>query len=212
MRARQVTIVTLAGLVSLGGTGCVSLKRTPGARFFVLRSLAQPESTAAAAASTERFVAVLPVRIPGALDRPQLVTWTGPNEVRFDEFLRWAEPLDAGATRTLAEDLALLLPQQRVLPAPWPASAAPRCRVATELRVFGVQPDGQARLEASVALLAPREERVLLRRSFAASRAVSSGRSRSAGPVAAVEAMSELLNGLAKEIASAIQSLPQGAP
>ena len=119
------------------------------------------------------------MRIPGALDRPQLVAWTAPNELRLDELQRWAEPLDEGTTRTLAENLAALLPRR-----PHPARALagsrplPRCRVATELRVFGLQPDGEVRLEASFVLLAPKEERVLARRSFAASRKPVAGAAR----------------------------------
>jgi uncharacterized lipoprotein YmbA len=214
-RRRLVATLTLVGLgpLALAGSGllalagCVSFKRTPGARFFVLRSLVEPKTAEAAAPPVEGFVGLLPVRIPGALDRPQLVTWTAPNELRLDEFLRWAEPLDEGATRTLAEDLAALLPRDRILRAPWPAAASPRCRVATELRVFGLQPNGEVRLEAGFVLLAPKEERVLARRSFASSRPPAAG-ARAASPGASVDAMSELLADLAKQIAQAIESLP----
>jgi len=46
------------------------------------------------------------IRLPGVLDRPQLVVRTGPQTVEIREFDRWAEPLDQMATRVLAEDIA----------------------------------------------------------------------------------------------------------
>jgi len=46
------------------------------------------------------------IRLPGVLDRPQLVVRTGPQTVDIREFDRWAEPLDQMATRVLAEDIA----------------------------------------------------------------------------------------------------------
>jgi uncharacterized lipoprotein YmbA len=46
------------------------------------------------------------IRLPGVLDRPQLVVRNGPQTVDILEFDRWAEPLDQMATRVLAEDIA----------------------------------------------------------------------------------------------------------
>lgn len=204
---------TLAAVALAMATGCVSLQRTPEPRFFVLRALA-PSPTAgpsavAAPATSEAVLAVVGVRIPDHLERPQLVVWAAPNELRIDEFLRWAEPLDAGVTRTLADDLAGLLPAYRVVRAPWPAVLSPRCRVATELRVFGTQPDGRVTVEGTYTLLAPRgDERALVRRSFAFARPAQTG-PWDAGR--SVEAMSELLVDVAKEIAASVEALPLGA-
>jgi uncharacterized lipoprotein YmbA len=136
MRARLVALLVLPGL-GLAAPGCV-LKRTPEARFFVLRSLAEPPAAPPAEAPAT-LVGVLPVRMPGYIDRPQLVTWTAPGELRIDEFLRWAEPLDAGITRTVAENLDALLPESHVVRAPWAARAQPRCRVWLQLDLFGPQ-------------------------------------------------------------------------
>jgi uncharacterized protein len=209
MRRRLVATLTLAGLGSLALgcalalSGCVSLKRTPGARFFVLRALVEPQASPVPVAGT---IGLLPVRIPGALDREQLVTWTAANELRLDELRRWAEPLDEGVARTLALNLAALLPGDRVLRTPWPAAVAPRCRVASELSVFGPQPNGEVRLEASFLLLAPQQERVLARRAFSASRKPDT-----ADVSAAVDAMSALVADLARQIAEAIAALPEPA-
>ena len=143
--SRARTAALLAGLAA-AAAACVSLKRTPEARFFVLRATAEPVP-AAADGALAGIVTVLPVRLPDHLDRPQVVTWTAPGELGINEFVRWGEPLDAGITRALAEDLAVLLPEHRVLRYPWAAAVKPRCRVAADVQVFGLQPSAEVRLE-----------------------------------------------------------------
>jgi uncharacterized lipoprotein YmbA len=211
MRARVLALLVLAGL-GLGATGCVSLRRTPEARFFVLRPLAPPSAEAAGEVPAT-LVGVLPVRMPGYVDRPQLVTWTAPGELRIDEFLRWAEPLDAAATRTVAENLDALLPGSRVLRSPWPATAHPRCRVWVELTLFGLQAGGEVRLEGRWALLPARDPHPLATRPVSLHRGPFAGAEGQAPDASVgVEAMSALLADLSREIADAVRALPPEGP
>ena len=204
MRTRLVVLAALAA-TALGPAGCVSLKRTPEARFFVLRSVIEPPE---ARPSTAGLVGLLPVRLPGHLERPQLVTWAGPGELRIDEYLRWAEPIGTGVTRTLAENLDALLPAHPVIRSPW-ASAAPLfCRVRVDLRVFGPQESGEIRLEGRWMLLPARDQRPLAYRSTSLRREPLRTGPAGASTSAEVEAMSALLADLAKEIAAGIETLP----
>jgi hypothetical protein len=208
-RARFLAALALAGLAPTL-PACVSLKRTPEARFFALRTLAEP--MAAEAAATPALVGLLPVGLPGYLERPQLITWVGPGELRIDEYLRWAEPLDAGLSRTLAANLEALLPEGRVIRSPWPASASKRlrCRVRVELQRFGPRESGEVVLEGRWALLPPDGERPLVGRPARLERGPSAAPGERPDAVAGVEAMSELVADLAREIASAIRALPAG--
>jgi hypothetical protein len=190
----------------------VSLKRTPEARFFVLRSVAEPEAAPGARTAARGFVGVMPVRLPGHLDRPQLVTWLGPGELRIDEFLRWGEPLQAGLTRTLTENLQALLGEHHVARAPWRAAVVPRCRVATELRVFGLQPAGEVHLDGRWALLAADGETPLARGTASFRRGPLAPGPSGVEPAAEVDAMSELVADLAREIAAAVRALPDEGP
>ncbi len=210
MRARLV-VASWAAL-GLALTGCVSLKRTPEARFFVLRSLAEPAATPAPPLAKHGLVGVLPVRLPGHLERPQLVTWAAPGELRIDEFVRWGEPLDAGLTRTVTENLVALLPDSFVARYPWRASAVPRCRVAIELRSFGLQPDGRVLLDGRWALLPASGEQPLARGAASFTRGPLPRGAAGIDAVADVEAMSELVADLSREIASAILELPPPEP
>jgi uncharacterized protein len=208
MSARCVVALVAAG-TALCAAGCVTLKRTPSARHFFLRPVAEAPASAEAR-GTSRILGVLPVSLPEYLDRPQLVTGAAQGELRIDEFLRWAEPLDAGATRTLTENLGALLPGDRVLEWPWSAATDLRCRVRVEVSLFGLQSDGKVRLEGRWTLLPAQGEHPLVARSMRLSRGpVSLER---AATEQAVAAMSGLLADLAREIADVARALPPEAP
>ena len=202
----RTTGSALALLAAGALVGCVSLKRTPEARFFTLGPIAEPPASAASNRASVGAVGVLRVSLPGFLARPQLVAWSGPGEVRIDEFLRWVEPLDAGVQRVLAEDLARLLPSYDVVTAPWPRSAALRCRVRAELVRFGRQPGGEVLLSGRFVLLHGQSERALFSRDVELRRDPGQ-----ADPGRAVEAMNALLADLAAQIARAIGTLPEEA-
>jgi uncharacterized lipoprotein YmbA len=199
----KITRSVVALLAAGAFAGCVSLKRTPEARFFTLRPVAERPASSASNAAGPGIVGVLPVSLPGFLERPQLVAWSAPGEVRVDEFLRWAEPLDASVQRVLADDLETLLASHRVIRSPWAKSTTVQCRVRAELIRFGLQPGGEVALSARFVVLPAQSERPLLSRDMELRRDGSR-----ADPGPAVEAMSALVADLAAEIAKAIVTLP----
>jgi uncharacterized lipoprotein YmbA len=77
-----------------------------------------PAATAGAAPMPNVSVAVGPVTVPSAVDRPQFVVQVAPNRVEIDEFHRWAAPLEDGIARAVAGDLAVLLGTQSVAAGP----------------------------------------------------------------------------------------------
>ena len=205
MRTRLSIALPAAALAAI--SGCVSLKRTPEARFFALQPVA--EAPAAAAPHTEAgVVGVLPVLLPGHLERPQLVRWSGPGEVRIDEFLRWAEPLDTGVLRVLAQDLETLLPAYRIVRAPWPGATPLRCRVRVELVRFGPQPGGELSLSGRFTLLPARGERPLVTRTLDLRHEAPRGND----PGLVVDGMSALLAQMGGQIAAAVAALPPEPP
>lgn len=92
-------------------------------------------------------IGIEPVKLPGYLDRPQIVTLHGQGQVRMAEFHRWAEPVAEGFERLLAGGIqerlpgsdVLLLPTRQV-PLAW--------TVAVQVREFYVA-DQRCRLKAS---------------------------------------------------------------
>jgi uncharacterized lipoprotein YmbA len=64
-------------------------------------------------------IAIGPVKIPEYLNQPEIVTRITQNEVRVDEFVKWAEPLENNISRALAENLPSLLCIRSIAIFPW---------------------------------------------------------------------------------------------
>jgi uncharacterized lipoprotein YmbA len=78
-------------------------------------TLAPPATAPAVAAAAARYaVAVGPVKLPEAVDRPQLVLREGGSRVRILEEHRWAGPLREEIARSVAASLARQLPDAQI--------------------------------------------------------------------------------------------------
>ncbi len=130
-KPRRSRIAMLCAVAVLAA-GCGT---TPASRFYTLSA----SSTAAAAASNVS-VAVGPVSVPAIVDRPEIVVDSGANEVRLDEFNRWAAPLQDNLSRVVAENLVTLLGTPRVTSLPHTASGDADYRVAIEVQRFESAP------------------------------------------------------------------------
>jgi len=133
-----VALTICAALVF--ASGCAS---TPPSRFYTLSAVAVP-----AAAPSNVSVAVGPVSVPADVDRPQFVVSAGPNQVRLDEFNRWASPLQNGISRVVAENLVMMLGTPRVTLFPQTLSADADYRAAIEVQSFASAPGEAAMLDA----------------------------------------------------------------
>lgn len=96
-----------AGLVVLALGGCKIIPEAvvDPTRYFVLNGPASSELVSAHPIGTYQ-VGLRPVELPGYLrNRKDMVVRTGANELRFQEYALWAEPLDAGVSRVLKQQL-----------------------------------------------------------------------------------------------------------
>jgi len=103
----HAVILLLASAVCL--SACAGKSAT--SQFYVLSSLPQP----ALGAAEGTVIGVFPVAMPDYLDRPQIVTRVSENELKLDEFSRWAEPLKDSFTRALVQNLSTLLNTAKVI-------------------------------------------------------------------------------------------------
>jgi len=138
--ARRIRYLLPIAVAAAVAAGC---GRSPMARFYTLDSTA----TADAAATTRITIAVGPVSVPAAVDRPQFVVQAAPNRVEVDEFNRWAAPLGENIARAVAGDLAALLGTPVVASAPV-AGFTPTHRVAIDIQRFESVPGRTALVEA----------------------------------------------------------------
>jgi uncharacterized protein len=133
--AARAIVCMLAALAA----GCAS---SPS-RFYTLSATATPS-----AASSKVSVAVGPVSVPAAVDRPQIVVSTSANQVTLDDFNRWAAPLQDNLARVVAENLGALLGSPRVTLFPQTLNADVDYRVQIEIRNFESAPGKSASLDA----------------------------------------------------------------
>jgi hypothetical protein len=89
-----------------------------------------------------------PVSVPAVVDRPQIVVITGPNQVRLEEFNRWAAPLQNSIARVVADNLVLMLGTPRVTLSAQTLGADADYRAAIDVQRFESTSGEAATLDA----------------------------------------------------------------
>jgi uncharacterized lipoprotein YmbA len=142
---KTVTLVVTFTTLLLAGCGSSS----PRVEFYTLNPLTGMQAEANIPASDQKLsIGVGPVEIPEILDRPQIVTRSGPNKLNVDEFNRWAGRLDERVAQVLAENISLLLATDQVAVYPWQTDFKPRYKIALKIRYFEGQWSKDVVLEA----------------------------------------------------------------
>lgn len=142
---KKITLAVTFTTLLLAGCGGSSQR----VEFYTLNPLTGIQAKTNTPATDQKLsIGVGPVEIPEILDRPQIVTRTGPNKLSIDEFHRWAGRLDESFAVILAENISLLLATDQVAVYPWQADFKPRYRVGLEIRYFEGQWGKDVLLEA----------------------------------------------------------------
>jgi hypothetical protein len=137
---RRLAAIAIPCIVVILVAGCGS---SPMSRFYTLSATPAPAGTV-----SDVSVAVGPVTIPAMIDRPQIVVSAGANQVRLDEFNRWAAPLQSNISRVVADNLSAILGTPRVSLFPQTMSAAADYRVVVQVQSFDSAPGDAATLDA----------------------------------------------------------------
>ncbi len=209
MRRSFFSLLALEWLLFLFVSGCAS---SPTSRFYQLSSLKMSSLNSGAAGAGEKLsgiktkifnIKVGPVQIPDYLDRPQIVTASGGNELKLAEFDRWAGSLEQDVTRVMSEDLAVLLPADRFRVAQWSSwsAAASQYQVAVNIIRFEGAPGRSVLLKAQWTIF-NREHKLKVHEESVITEEVHG-----ATYGAFVMAMSNALAGLSRAIAGSIMSL-----
>jgi len=118
-----------------------------------------------AAVAVPDNVVVVRVTVPEVVDRPQVVTRVSANEVRIDEFARWAEPLKSDIGRAIAADLAKLLASDHVTVFDTSQNAEPTWRIRVDVMRFDSEPAVAASIDAIWTIQPPGKQAVITGRS-----------------------------------------------
>jgi uncharacterized lipoprotein YmbA len=105
--------LALLGAGLLLSVGCTQLAPTS---FYTLAATAEPSG--GARRDRGLVIGLGPVTLPAYLDRPDIVTRLGENQMQLADLHKWAEPLEPLLTRIMAQDLFALLDAEDVIPLP----------------------------------------------------------------------------------------------
>jgi uncharacterized lipoprotein YmbA len=123
--------------------GLVACSSSPQPRLFTLASRQGPPA--------EQFsgtIAVKPVDFPKYLDRPQLVRYADPYELKTSEFDRWGEGMPEMLTRVLINDLQSRWPRSHVVEASGPLTVPSDATIEVDISRFEAEPAGTVVLTA----------------------------------------------------------------
>jgi len=145
----------LAGLLSiLLVNGCATTSRPVD--FYTLSPAALPgEPESLAANCRDVVIGIGPVLWPRYLDRPQIVTRLSPNRISFDEFHRWAGPLDENFEQVLIDNLSKRLQTDYVIKSPGQLPYKPRYKVQIRINQFDGRPGDAVTLKAAWSVVDP---------------------------------------------------------
>ena len=194
MRPTLTILATCLCLVLLAGCGV-----TQPARFYILT----PVEFAGESPLAGPALGIGPVNFPAYLDRPEIAHRSGGNQLHFADSDRWAEPLKTTFSRTLAENLSVMLPSNRVNLYPWARSARIDYQVSIDVVRFDADASGMVVLVAGWEIIRPDGTAVISRH--------RGSYTESAGGMvypAIVAAQSRALERLARDIVTAITVQP----
>lgn len=188
-------VLAVASAVSL--SACFVGRDDPS-RFYTLTAVAAAPATG----TSPLGVGLGPVSMPGYLRRPTLAIRVDTNQVRYEEFARWAEPLASQFQRTLARDLEILLASDRVVQFPWAGDTPVTVAVRVDVHAFEVDTSNTARLDATWTIRDPRTGAI--RHGDESTIAEPSPPGNRDGADAAVAGLSRAVARLAEQIAAAL--------
>jgi len=137
-------------LASLTLIGCSALKpKADLTRFYVLSSQLPAPPSASSKLAPGSTIVIGPSQLPHYLQATPIVVDDGPNRILRLDLHQWAEPLDKGIGRVLANNLSQLLGTSRVVVYPEPAAEGPGYDLSYVFSKFDGSLSGDVILEVS---------------------------------------------------------------
>jgi len=149
-------------------------------------------------------IGVGPIEVANYLNRQEIVTRRGPNELGISEFHLWAEPLESNLSHVLVENLSILLSEDPVCLSPFPGPTSVDYRVAVNVLRLEGKLGGNASLVARWSLSGEEGREVLPSKESDFTEPTDGE-----GYEALVSAQSRAVGALSREIAQAIRAVLQ---
>lgn len=202
--ALLITVVTSLWVF----TACMNLGTSASTRFYLLESMPTANASSGHGGGlADTSLGIGPVTIPSYLDRPQLVTRLGANELRIDEFRRWAEPLRASISRVIEANVAMLTGAKHIHSYPKRCSAVIDYQISLDVLRFDADTAGSVTLKSVWRIMSPVGHQQLMER-----RATIVKPSGSTDTIDVVDAMNNALAALSQEMVNALVEVAGRVP
>jgi uncharacterized protein len=186
-------------MLCLWPLGCAT---SPPTKFYLLSPVPAPNLEVGDTQSgPQTIIRVDAVVIPGYLDRNEIVTRMGENEIRLADLNQWGEPLRDSLTTILALNLSRLLPAKRFAFFPFKCPSSLDYQLSVEIVRMDGRLDGDVHLTAQWSILKGKENHIVATHK---SRLKASKSPRDYNEL--VASQSQLLEVLSREIAKSIQA------
>lgn len=198
MISKKIVYSVMKLLIIMSVAGCTGT--SPNALYYTLSSIEKDSIVNQSTKGHSDFaVGIGPVTFPDQLERPAIVTQTGKNQLKINEFHRWGGSLQQNFTRVMTQNLALLLQTDQIMARPWERYFKPDLRIAVDIQNFGGQLGEYAELNTIWIIIEEGKNTEAAVHHFAIKETVADD---SYG--ALVAAQSRALASLCKEIATAL--------
>lgn len=191
--------------MSLALAGCLGSSRP--SRFYTLAPLQIRNGQGGT--PPDATLAIGPVEIPESIDRPQIVTRTGANELVVAEFDRWGGSLDTEISGALVATVRDRLASQQIAVAPWRSAilsgVGPSYRAAVSVSRFDGIPGQSVVLQGRWELIGQSGESLGVRE------ATVTEKTDGAGYDALVAAMQKVLVRFGQQMADSVLATTQTA-
>ncbi len=180
--------------LALLATALLTVGCTTSSKNFYILSASGPVPTGGGVG-----IGVGPITLAEYVNRPNLVTQQGPNQLAVSEDDRWAGDLSASITRVMAANLGRELRTGNVRSYPWPSDHELNYQVTLDVRQLHSQADGYAIIECGWRAYSLPDRRLKASKTFTDREPLDSD-----GYNASVAAQSRLLERLADSIAKSL--------
>ncbi|MFH2091810.1 MAG: PqiC family protein [Pseudomonadota bacterium] len=143
---QRLLIFTLAGCFLLG---CIATTPAVSTRFYVLTpvdpaapSMREPDQ------AFPLSIQIAALRLPQYLEKPQIVTRSGSNQLELAEYHQWGGNLRKNMIHVLAQNFSQLLATADICMAPFQPASPPVFIIELEVMQFEADAGGKARLWA----------------------------------------------------------------
>ncbi len=151
----------LLTLAAFGVSGCAGQSQ-PSDFYFLSYETPQTQLEQKTTARLGPAIGIGPIEFPQYLDRPQIVTRDGTNQLVIQEFKRWGGRLKENFTVVLTQALSAELETDRVSIFPWNLSVPVEYQVTVDVIAFDSDADGRSTLDARWSLIDSNTQRVLV--------------------------------------------------